>query len=247
MKNTIDEKISACLDDELDQFGSRRVVDELLSSEERRQRYLSYQLIGDVLRNDVPESLDVNFSQKVMQSISEDQELLPDHMAVQSVTDNSGSGSSAVRSKPAVWVRPMAGFALAASVTAITLVGLNSFTSIDTDSAIPVPVAAISIPSEIPASSILPLGNNTVPVSAESGAVLAAATQTPAVATLETQSQIRTADVVHNSPVNQTLKMEQPFLRNYLAAHTEYAAPRGTLSHVRLVGYRSDPAKSTDE
>lgn len=236
MKNTIDEKLSACLDDELDKFGCHRVVDELLSSEERRQRYLSYQLIGDVMRKDVPDLMDANFSTRIMQNLPEDQVLQSEQVASRSTTANSG-----VR---ALWMKPAMGFALAASVTAITLLGLGSFQSVEVDSELQVPVASLSTPARAPVSNALPLGNNTVPVSAQSAspAILGSA-----VATLETPAQISSADVSISSSEVKTLKMEQPFLRNYLATHTEYAAPRGTLSHVRLVGYRSEPTKSVED
>ncbi len=244
MKNTINEKISACLDDELDRFGSRRVVGELLSSEECKQRYLDYRFIGDVLRNEVPALLDANFAQNIMRNLPEDQVFQPEQGG-----SEEQFGTESARVNPGVrsiWVRPAAGFALAASVTAITLFGLNSFQPVEVDSALPVPVASLSTPLRAPVSNVLPLGNNTVPVSAQSVSVSSSGPSS-AVATLETPSQIRSADVSVVSSEVKTLKMEQPFLRNYLATHTEYAAPRGTLSQVRLVGYRSEPTKTAED
>jgi sigma-E factor negative regulatory protein RseA len=101
------ESISAMLDDELDsQSGS--IVDDLLHSASLKDSWARYSLISDVLKKQMPESMDFNLADR----ISADVENEPTVLAPR---------------KPATqnFLKPVAGFAIAASVAAMAILGIQ--------------------------------------------------------------------------------------------------------------------------
>jgi sigma-E factor negative regulatory protein RseA len=102
------ERLSALVDDATDRFETRRLVDELLRSEEDRRQWARYHLIGDSLRGGLRQIAPEDFSARVRAAV--ERETPP---AVQ-------------RPAAATWLKPVAGVGIAAAVAMVTLVGLQS-------------------------------------------------------------------------------------------------------------------------
>lgn len=121
MKNKTDERISALFDGELSRFETRRWTDEVLEKEELSSRINRYQMIGDVLREEMPATINTEFSK--------------------TVSDKLADVSVEPYKKPKEWLKPAGGLAVAASVALVSLLGLRVITAPETD---PVTVASLT-------------------------------------------------------------------------------------------------------
>jgi negative regulator of sigma E activity len=202
-----EERLSALLDNEITAFESRRLTDELLNDQKHQKRWISYHLIGDVLRNEMPERLTRDFAARVMQ-VLDVETIAP---AVQRrVAANS-------------WSKPVMGLALAASVAAISIFGLQFMTQ--GESVTGVNMAATQQPS----------GNPSIqPVAVQQQSVLAELPSVP----LAESSLVRQVNTAETAAVTLTPAIStDPRMDSYLATHAEYASRPGMLSRVRIVGY----------
>lgn len=112
MSVTKDEHLSALVDDEAGDFERRRTLDGLVADQDSRERWGRYHLIGDVMRGDAPVALDVGFADRVLAAIQdEEMEAVP-------------ASARAQR-----FAKPVAGFAMAASVAVATVLGVQGFTT----------------------------------------------------------------------------------------------------------------------
>lgn len=122
-----EQQISAIIDDDLDQQELNEFMKDLtrdpVADAERVKRY---QMIGDVLRDDLNEASFMDISAAVQRAIDKESEFL---------TLESNAAAKKV-SKPlfdlSAWTRPLAGMAIAASVAMVTVV---LFRTVETDSA----------------------------------------------------------------------------------------------------------------
>lgn len=135
MTTPIEERISAFSDDELGSFETRRLSRELLADEEKRARWARYQLIGDALRDDLPENLNLDFSRQIMAEIA--------HEPTFTRSSRVAGGR---------WMKPAVGVAIAASVALVSIFTLKSLTG---DTA-PVAELADSGAASTPAPGLVP-------------------------------------------------------------------------------------------
>ena len=109
-----DEKLSMLLDDQVD-ADAAEVLDEVVADVNLQYRLRRYQMIGEVMRNELPPAIDTGFHQNVMAKIRAEA-----GAAAPSMDSPSGRAESiplAARS----WFRPLAGLAVAASVAVVTV------------------------------------------------------------------------------------------------------------------------------
>ncbi len=112
--NQEDEKLSVLLDDQAD-ADAAGAIDEVIADVNLQYRMRRYQMIGEVMRNELPPAIDTGFHQNVMAKIraeAGDRSLSADIPA-----DAGESIPFAARS----WFRPLAGLAVAASVAIFTV------------------------------------------------------------------------------------------------------------------------------
>ncbi|WP_019593712.1 sigma-E factor negative regulatory protein [Thioalkalivibrio sp. ALM2T] len=102
------ERLSALVDGETDDFETRRLMDELVKSEEDRGQWERYHLIGDSLRGGMRRTAPANFMDGVHAALADEAPLSAAH-------------------KPAQprWLKPVAGTGVAAAVAMVTLVGMQ--------------------------------------------------------------------------------------------------------------------------
>lgn len=102
------EPLSALVDGECEAAELDLLIQRLTKDADLRGRWQRYHLISDALKNNIPEAIDVDFSKRVISAIETDH-FLQTHSPP----------------SPSHWFKPVAGFALAASLGAVVLIGLR--------------------------------------------------------------------------------------------------------------------------
>lgn len=111
------EHLSAFLDDEAGAFEQRRLLDELQSDEELLTKVSNYSLIGEAMRAGKHEvTVRSDFLAAIHDGIADEPSF--DQVLVSEEKGLADAG------RP-VWLRPVTGMALAASLAAIAVVGMN--------------------------------------------------------------------------------------------------------------------------
>ncbi len=124
------EHISALMDDDYDQHS----LNELLQNDDLKQTWTRYHLIGDCLREHLPDQIDTNLAQRVSAQLADEPTVLAP-VAKQNHT-----------------LKPVMGFAIAASVALVAVLGIRQ----NTDSVSPVPAQAVVASTEIAQPEITP-------------------------------------------------------------------------------------------
>ena len=127
MTDMIKEQISALVDGELPDSEREMLLRRMEADEGLRQTWRRYNLVHDVLHRNLPEQVDAGFTDRVMTAIADEEIAQPP------------LGAHVRR-----FLRPLAGLAVAASVAAIAIIGIQKFslTGNDTD----ISIATGSIP-----------------------------------------------------------------------------------------------------
>ena len=120
------EELSALVDGELAELPARRLADRLVDDDELRERWGRYHLIGAVMRDEYKAGAGV--AAKVENTLAT------------GVVDR-----VMVEARPRRGLRPLTGFAVAASVAALALVSVRWFTEVDAP--VNAPVARVIAPS----------------------------------------------------------------------------------------------------
>ncbi len=219
MGNSYQERLSAWVDDELGEFETRRVTDEVLKSESARSRLKHYQLIGSAIRGEPAVALDQSFSDRVMAEIA----ALPE----EEQWDLGGGieASPADDSRRGIpWLKVLAGGAIAASVALISLTVLKSIHSLTSvDQQVSQQTAANVVPESRPQDDASVAGT----VAAVPPADLAKPVSSPSVVP---QVAKPIAPAMQGS-ANARL------LGGYLATHAEHASRRTMLPRARIMGF----------
>jgi sigma-E factor negative regulatory protein RseA len=117
MSVTTTEHLSAVLDGEAGEFEQRRILDELGKDDELKASLSCYALIGEIMRDEQQCNIvESSFLRGIHAAIDAE----PDYSHVQIEKKKMTNESS-------VWVRPVVGFAMAASVAALGIVGVQTY------------------------------------------------------------------------------------------------------------------------
>ena len=116
MSNKSEELISAFMDEETTAFESRMCINQMIAEQSRRARWERYHIIRDALQGNLPVFAGSEFSRDIMDNIRQEQGL------------NVDMTTSPKHSK---YLKPLGGLALAASVAALTILGVRLFFSTD--------------------------------------------------------------------------------------------------------------------
>jgi len=219
------EHLSALLDDEAGSFEQKRVLDELKSNDSLRDKLSSYALIGETMRSsdmDKPVlNLDSNFLAGIHAQI-EEEEQYNDVQINQAVSSQSAPSQS--------WLKPVGGFALAASVAAVAVLGFQNFqqsgllnqSTIAANSlksqtmvAQKAQLSESEMASAIPVSAATLASNDSVASNSSGGNDSMAATQEYAQADTQTRS----------------------LLKRYVDSHMQYATTAAFVPSVRVIAY----------
>ena len=108
-----DETLSLLLDDD-SEADVNAVLDEVMGDVNLQYRMRRYQIIGEALRNELPQAIDTDFHHDVMAKIREESPSVALH-------DRGRDPASVGPLLTRAWFKPFAGLAVAASVAVVTV------------------------------------------------------------------------------------------------------------------------------
>jgi sigma-E factor negative regulatory protein RseA len=117
MTKQYEEQLSSFMDGELDHTSHEQIIKNISSDQQLKNRWERYHLISDSLKNNLPASLQFDFADSVMSAV----EAEPTVLAPQ--TQRVGQPSERM---PAPLMKRVAGFAIAASVATIAVIGVQT-------------------------------------------------------------------------------------------------------------------------
>ncbi len=118
-EDNMKETMSALMDGELDEREMRQAVARFQGDQDALQRWQNYHLIGDALRKNIPAEVDTQLLSRINQAIASEAPL------PSNVTEIATHNAEVKKPVDHKAFRPMAGFALAASVAAVAYVGVG--------------------------------------------------------------------------------------------------------------------------
>ncbi len=213
MNEEMKEKLSSLIDDEHDSSALDQTLNKLCNDEEAKAQWARFHLARDVMQREYYGRLDSDFSTRIRTAIDQEIVYSQDHKVARVDFKASRKSSN--------WLRPVGGLALAATVAAVSVMGLRYLQPID------------------------PVGTPAVALNAET----VEKTKAPAAVqpNLPFQPTAVNFRLVNNEGTYWTLDRErirdkglESRLNSYLSDHIEFATMRnvgGMLPYSRLVGY----------
>ena len=126
---------------------SEQIIDEMLKDEDLANTWQNYHLIGDVLRNEIPQTLQLDLSSQIASAIADEPTVLAPSTSKETIP-------SGFKAKVIQLMKPVGQLAIAASAAGLMIIGVQQNTA-DTDE--------IITPSQIVQTK--PLGGFANPVS----------------------------------------------------------------------------------
>ncbi|WP_111979109.1 sigma-E factor negative regulatory protein [Algibacillus agarilyticus] len=125
MSQKVKQKVSAFIDDQKDVSD---VVDNLKQDKELASTYSRYHLIGDVMRNDVPEHIQLNLADVIADAIEKEPVVLSPNAAFSaSVSEkNTATEPKTTTNKVVSFFKPVMQYGIAASFAAAIVVGFQA-------------------------------------------------------------------------------------------------------------------------
>jgi len=204
---TMEEHLSALLDGEAGAFEERRLLDELESDEGLRDKLSSYALIGETMRSGQPSLV---AGSDFLAGIHDKIELEDEYHEVQLEEAKNDSNSKS-------WLRPVGGFALAASVAAIAVIGFQNYQQPD---------------SSLVTASL----ETTVDVAKDhlSVAEMSAATVVSADKVSNSEDDVV---AVNTNQYRQADSRTRLLLKRYVDSHMQHASTASFVPSVRVIAY----------
>jgi sigma-E factor negative regulatory protein RseA len=115
------ESVSAFVDREL---AGREVVDELLADKDLAESWSNYHLIGDVMRGEAPEVINLDLADKVMAALDDDVTVLAPKTAAQ---------ETGFTGKVVQFFKPIGQVAIAASAAGLMIIGVQQMNVANND------------------------------------------------------------------------------------------------------------------
>jgi len=122
------ETVSSCVDNYLPQEAS---FDELIKDSEMSDTWGRYQLMGDIMRSEVPQNIDMDLSAKVSAAI----EAEPTVLAPKSTQKSKNT----IKARIVSFVKPFGQVAIAASAAGLMVLGVQHNNMVQTDDVAPIP------------------------------------------------------------------------------------------------------------
>jgi len=204
----LDEKLSLILDEYSGNEESRAVLNEAIGDVNLQYQIRRYQMIGDVMRHELPDQINLELSQQIMAEVQQIK-----------VGDASIGNATKVGTTSSFWswasLKPLAGFAVAASVA----------------------VVSVTIWQSVSTGTLPEKGNNEV-VSIEQQKIEKLASQPIQGNAVTVSSNL--GDGMRWKTDSDSPALQQK-LNAYLVNHTEYSNPiQGLIPQARVAGYDSE-------
>lgn len=216
------EHLSALLDDEAGSFEERRVLDELKSDSQMSKKLETYALIGETMRTGVAQQSVLPTANSFLNSIHEkisieeqfDKIIINDDVSVNQVTQTNQSVHASNTSK----LKPIGGFALAASVGALAFMSLQNAGFLNKPS------------STVPTNT----GNSESPI-----AIADASTTKEVIANDDAKiDSLLDAELASNNDQYMDADAEtRSMLKRYVDSHMQYSTSSTFVPSVRVIAY----------
>lgn len=217
------EHLSSVFDDEATEFEQRRFLDELDKDDELKQSWSNYALIGDVLREpSQTQSADPDFLINIQHRL-EEEEQFSDVKAM--FKDEKAEQSN--------WTRPLAGFAMAATVAAVSVFGTQTYMTANTASDSQI-ASTPQIQTIVPSSATPPIAT-TAKKTSNADTTLATNTQDSKMNTKSLNVATTAKDTIAKRDVIDA--DSRIMMRRYLATHIENASRRTIAPTMREISY----------
>ena len=210
---SINEHLSALLDDEAGSFEERRVLDELKADKNLSQKLSTYALIGETMRTGDTEKPVLSLGNSFLDSIHEKIALEDDFSEVIIDTDVNTNQVAQSQTNPLSWLRPIGGFAVAASVGAFAFMGLQN-------------MGVLSNPNSQPGGIV----NNSAPT--------AIVQSTPVSKSIsDTDPTVDSIIATNNDQYIDADAQTRLSLKRYVDSHMQYATSSTFVPSVRVIAY----------
>ncbi len=230
MSNLSDERLSSLLDGELDDTQQRHAIDALGGDAKARERWERFHLAGDALHGNLAEAIDPRFASRVMAAID-------DEPAILAPSPRPSSASTPHTPAPSRLSKRFAGLAVAASVAAIAVMGVESL--YHEDPAAPLDQqAAKNTQNTSPPSEYIRLAKQPSLPAATPLASVVNAPLTVSPSPLAGPSLTARAEMFRAHP--DIVRRIDPRLHKYLINHSQQAARsniQGAMPYARIVTY----------
>ena len=224
MTNLSDERLSSLLDGELDDTQQRHAIDALGGDAEARDRWERFHLASDALHGNLPDAIDPQFASGVMAAIEDEPTIL-------APPPRKSSASTVHAHTPSRLSKRFAGLAVAASVAAIAVMGVESLYHEDPAAPLNQQVAE----SAAPPSEYIRLAQQPSPSRVATLASVNTPLATPPAAAPSLKAR---AEMLRTHP--DIARRIDPRLHKYLLNHSQQTARsniQGVMPYARIVTY----------
>ena len=190
MKETNQELLSKILDEDISEFEAQRILKEIKTDDELRSTLQRYDMIGHIMRKELPKGFNQNFVHNVMSQLEREEMDAPD-LELNAPELNEIISESKFKT--------FIGLAIAASVAVFSFVAFQNFLQPETE----------TTPPAIVADRVVE----------------------------ESDIQRVSSEDLQNFISNPEAAAS---FNSYIMNHAEYASPRVSVPHVRIVGYGKD-------
>lgn len=209
------EHLSAVFDDESGTFEQKRVIDELCSNQTLKDKMCNYALIGDAMRSGDSNHQTLSLGESFLVGIHDKLDAEETYQDV--VVDHA---SDSLSEKNNSWVKPVGGFALAASLAAVAVVGVQNFqSSQQTDQ---VTIASSQKPVEQLSQKQM---DNAISISADKISNGSLSTEAPELK--------KGSEEIYKQANAKTRSL----LKRYVDSHMQYASTAAFVPSVRVIAY----------
>lgn len=217
------EHLSTVLDDEAGFFEQRRVLDELTSSnnsgDELSEKLSHYALIGESMRSTNPATVaGSSFLAGIQDKIAEEDQYHDVHLQNQDLAANDGANQQRPTSSSVL--RPVGGFAVAASFAAVAFMGVQNYQL----------------------SNQLAEKSATIIAFTEAGKNKKSAQMESQIAVVKPAAEVAPADIKNDITQDRKVYKQanahaRSFLKRYVDSHIQYASTSTFVPSVRIIAY----------
>lgn len=239
MNNLSDEQLSSLLDGELDEMQCQEAIDVLCRDSKARKQWARFHLASDALHGNLPDAIDPNFASRVMAAIDDEPAILapPPHQSATSTPSPAVSSAPAsnVVQHPSSFSKRFAGLAVAASVAAMAVMGVETLYRDDSSAPVSQQVAQVNATQQSEFARLAPSQGASLATLASVKASGSLSTSTGAANTAG--ATIRPGVHVVSQAVPRRI---DPRLHKYLINHSQQAARsnvQGIMPYARIVTY----------
>lgn len=211
------EYLSAVLDDESGSFEQKRVLDELSSNQILRDKMSHFALIGEAMRSAETDNQTIPMGNSFLAGIQD--QIKTEETYHDVVADIPGNVQTKTKNS---WLRPAGGFAMAASLAALAVIGVQNFQSQGLSNQ--QTITSAEIPQDQLSAGQMA---NAIPVSTNK------ISDTKQIASLQSEKNNSGPKEVYKQANAKTRSL----LKRYVDSHMQYASTAAFVPSVRVIAY----------